>query len=186
MHASTCCTYRSWGAESYAVPTDHVPSGSHNRATFTRRRLWGTPRQAAMYVCSNEHTYRALQESIYRRRMFTCPDPLCREPIIDTQAKRRRECGYTSINCPVCGTEISLLDREELLAAVRPSIGHKMDRAADSEREHETAVSILQGKVVTGDFDVFLCHNSADKPQVREIGEWLKNVGYYLGWMNGN
>jgi type VI secretion system ImpA family protein len=126
---------------------------------------------------------RALQESIYRRRMFTCPDPLCGEPITDNQAKRRRERGYTSINCPVCGTEISLLDREELLAAVRPSIVLEMDRAADSEREHETAVSRLQGKIVTGDFDVFLCHNSADKPQVREIAEWLKKRGL-LPWLD--
>lgn len=102
------------------------------------------------------------------------------------QGQLYRERSYTSINCPVCGTEVSLLDREGLLTALRPSIMLEMDRAADSEREHETAVSILQGKIVTGDFDVFLCHNSADKPQVREIGEWLKIVGYYLGWMNGN
>jgi len=48
------------------------------------------------------------------------------------------------------------------------------------------AASKLQGKIATGDFDVFLCHNVKAKPRVKEIGEKLKEQGIYPGWMNGN
>jgi WD40 repeat protein len=126
---------------------------------------------------------RALPESIFRRRIFRCPSPQCGEVITERQAQRRRERGYTSLHCPVCSTEVSLLDHEERLAAARPSILFEMDRSADAQRERETAASILQGKIATGDFDVFLCHNSADKPAVRELGERLKQRGL-LPWLD--
>jgi hypothetical protein len=58
-----------------------------------------------------------------------------------------------------------------------------MDRAADAAREREAAVSILQGKRATDDFDVFLCHHSKDKPAVKEIGERLKERGI-LPWLD--
>jgi hypothetical protein len=41
----------------------------------------------------------------------------------------------------------------------------------------ETVSSLFQGKIKTGDFDVFLCHNSEDKLEVKEIGEKLKELG---------
>ena len=47
------------------------------------------------------------------------------------------------------------------------------ERAADMQRDSSTAASMLQGKVATGDFDVFLCHNSEDKLAVREIAQKL-------------
>jgi hypothetical protein len=58
-----------------------------------------------------------------------------------------------------------------------------MDYAADAERERDTRVSILQGKIATRDFDVFLCHNSTDKPAVRRIRELLKEHGI-LPWLD--
>jgi hypothetical protein len=126
---------------------------------------------------------RALPESIHRRRIFVCPNPTCGESITDRQAKRRRELGYTTTSCPVCSTEISLLDREERLVGGRPSIVPEMNRAADARRERETAAFILQGKIATGGFDVFLCHNSADKPVVKEIGQQLRQRGI-LPWLD--
>lgn len=42
---------------------------------------------------------------------------------------------------------------------------------------------ILQNKRVQGTFDVFLCHNSADKPSVKKIGEHLKESGL-LPWLD--
>ena len=58
-----------------------------------------------------------------------------------------------------------------------------MDNAADAQRERATAASMLQGKIATGDFDVFLCHNGKDKPKVKEIGEQLKELGI-LPWLD--
>jgi len=46
-----------------------------------------------------------------------------------------------------------------------------------------TANDILQRKIKSGEFDVFLCHNSADKPAVKEIGERLKKQGI-LPWLD--
>ena len=53
----------------------------------------------------------------------------------------------------------------------------QMDATADIERERDTAVSILQGKIEIHDFDVFLCHNSTDKRSVKAIGKKLKERG---------
>src|SRR5438128_12059607 len=58
-----------------------------------------------------------------------------------------------------------------------------MDRSADMQRDREAARSILEGKMKTGDFDVFLCHHSADKPAVKKIGEELKERGI-LPWLD--
>jgi hypothetical protein len=131
------------------------------------------------------HTHlrrRALPESVGRRRVFVCP--ACETPVSDVAARRRRERGFDWIACNVCEppTRISILDREERLPA-RPSRVPDMDRAADARRERETAASILQGKIATGDFDVFLCYNSADKPEVMRIGERLKERGI-LPWLD--
>jgi TIR domain-containing protein len=54
-----------------------------------------------------------------------------------------------------------------------------MDRAADTQRDQGAAKSTLQGKIETNDFDVFLCHNNKDKPEVKRIGERLKELGMY-------
>jgi GTPase SAR1 family protein/Tol biopolymer transport system component/SAM-dependent methyltransferase len=126
---------------------------------------------------------RALPESINRRRIFVCPG--CGTPVADLAAKRRRERGFDWIGCNVCDPppRISLLDRQERLATVHRSTVLEMDRAADAQRQRETAASILQGKIATRDFDVFLCHNGADKPVIKEIGERLKERGI-LPWLD--
>ena len=130
------------------------------------------------------HTHlqrRALMETIHRQRIFACSN--CHETITEKQAKRRRERGFDTINCPVCDTSISLLDREELLTSALISSTSEIDQSADIKRDLETATSIIQGKIETGDFDVFLCHNSVDKPKVKEIGEKLKEHGI-LPWLD--
>ncbi len=58
-----------------------------------------------------------------------------------------------------------------------------MDQAADAQRERAAAQSTLQGKKDTKDFDVFLCHNTVDKPAIKQIGEQLKERGI-LPWLD--
>jgi hypothetical protein len=58
-----------------------------------------------------------------------------------------------------------------------------MDRAADTQRDRATAQTILEGKIKTKDFDIFLCHNGTDKPAVKEIGANLKEHGI-LPWLD--
>jgi GTPase SAR1 family protein len=124
---------------------------------------------------------RALADTMQRRRIFECPG--CRVKISDEQAQLRRSRGFDSIRCNVCETEISLLDREErLIAEARPVIA-AMDESADARRDLEVAAMTLKGKIESGDYDVFLCHNSKDKPAVKEIGERLKERGI-LPWLD--
>jgi DNA-binding response OmpR family regulator len=53
-------------------------------------------------------------------------------------------------------------------------------RRAERRRE---ASSILERKMEAGEFDVFLCHNSEDKPEVKEIGRRLAEQGI-LPWLD--
>jgi hypothetical protein len=78
---------------------------------------------------------------------------------------------------------VQLLDRAERLVADRAQDVARMDRTADLSRDRAVAASLLQGKIETGDFDVFLCHNGQDKPEVRQIGLRLKERGI-LPWLD--
>jgi small GTP-binding protein len=124
---------------------------------------------------------RALPETVHRRRVFVCSE--CATPVSDVAAKRRRERGFDWIACNVCDARISLLDREERLTTVPRSAILEMDLNADAQRERAAAASVLEGKIATKDFDVFLCHNEADKAEVKEIGERLKERGI-LPWLD--
>lgn len=56
-----------------------------------------------------------------------------------------------------------------------------------SVRERSAAqrdpAAVLESKVEAGAFDVFLCHNHLDKPQVKKIGLDLKEIGI-LPWLD--
>lgn len=49
--------------------------------------------------------------------------------------------------------------------------------SADAQRDKETAASVNEGNRQPKDFDVFLCHNSIDKPSVKEIARKLLERG---------
>ena len=123
----------------------------------------------------------ALPNTVQRQQIIVCEK--CEELIPDSMVKRLRERGRTTMSCPICEHEISLLGRKERQVAVDTRVLEKMDRAADARRERDTAAMILKGKVEAGDFDVFLCHNSKDKPAVKAIGEKLKERGL-LPWLD--
>ncbi len=50
-------------------------------------------------------------------------------------------------------------------------------------KDNKTATLVLQEKIETSTFDVFLCHNNKDKPEVKEIGKQLKERGI-LTWLD--
>jgi tetratricopeptide (TPR) repeat protein len=53
----------------------------------------------------------------------------------------------------------------------------------ERQPEMETAASTLKEKILTKVFDVFLCHNTKDKSNVKKIGEQLKECGI-LPWLD--
>lgn len=83
------------------------------------------------------------------------------------------------VNYPVCGDgdlriAAGAADHEPM--AARPA-------AAPAPTEADLAPTILRSKRESNRFDVFLCHNSADKPSVKRIGARLKAQGI-LPWLD--
>jgi GTPase SAR1 family protein len=124
---------------------------------------------------------RALPNSIGKRRILICR--CCAFVVTDQLVRLRMERGYKWVNCPACSKRISFLTPEAHRIEASQLVVIEMDRAADAKRKLETAVSIIQGKTETKDFDVFLCHNSVDKTQVKRIGELLKEYGI-MPWLD--
>ena len=58
-----------------------------------------------------------------------------------------------------------------------------MDRTADALRDKDVAAETLDGKILVGDFDVFLSYNSKDKAFVGSVARQLKEKGI-LPWMD--
>ncbi|MCP4362230.1 MAG: hypothetical protein GY796_29840, partial [Chloroflexi bacterium] len=123
---------------------------------------------------------RALPGSINRQRLFACE--ACNTPVTALQVEGRRARDFNQMQCPVCDTPISLLDREERLAQPVKSAVAEMDRAADAQRERDVAELILKGKMTTNDYDVFLCYNDADAPDVKQVANQLRARGI-LPWL---
>ena len=120
-------------------------------------------------------------ETLKVRRVLSCD--ACKTPIPDEMIQRRRERNLDWLNCPVCDNQVSLVEHGPQ-TMIEPSLqAQKMDQAADRQREREAAQSMLQGKIATGDFDVFLCHHGVDKLAVKRIGELLKERGI-LPWLD--
>jgi WD40 repeat protein len=126
---------------------------------------------------------RALPESIKQRRILACQS--CGATIPEQHIQMRRERCLDWIACSVCETRMALADPEqsaqitETMAAART----KMDETANLERNRDATFSSLQGKIAVKDFDVFLCHNSNDKPAIKIIAEQLKEIGI-LPWLD--
>lgn len=123
----------------------------------------------------------ALPNTLQRRRIIICQN--CSMSIPDSMVTFLRDRGRKTMDCPACNTELSLLDREECLGKPDRAALMEMDRAADTQRERDTATMVLKGKIESGEFDVFLCHNSQDKAAVKEIGGRLKERGI-LPWLD--
>ncbi len=125
---------------------------------------------------------RAIPETLRRRRIFACSQ--CGFVVTDQLIRLLAERGSNELDCPVCKNHhITLLDREERVAAAPSPRVLEMDRAADQQRDREAAKSTVQGKEATMDFDMFLCHHGVDKPAVKKIGEQLKAEGL-LPWLD--
>jgi class 3 adenylate cyclase len=97
---------------------------------------------------------RALTETIQRRRIYVCSE--CGTPLTEMQIARRRERGFNSIECSVCGANILLLDREERLAASRSGLSAsavlEMDRRADAQRDIDAGLLSATGEMQTQSF----------------------------------
>jgi len=124
---------------------------------------------------------RALPDTLLRRRILACAK--CRETFSDEQVSRRLKLGHKSIMCPVCETQASLVELvEQVPTSVLPRL-EEMDKGADERRDMETASVVIEGKIETQDYDVFLSYNRADAEVVLSIAKRLKEKGL-LPWVD--
>jgi len=159
----------------------NIGEGHAELTLFYEKSIGGETR---FYFEEYVHTHllrRAIAESIKRRRIFVCAE--CGTPLEDVNVKRRRERGFDWMTCGVCDTKVSIRDKEVPFTPLRQSVVQEMDRSADVQRDLSAAASKLQGKIATGDFDVFLCHHGIDKAEVKNVGEKLKEQGL-LPWLD--
>jgi WD40 repeat protein len=124
---------------------------------------------------------RALPESFSVRYVLICST--CDTVIPETQIQGRKARNLDWLNCPVCDTRVSLREHEPQHISTPSPRTKEMDQVADTQREREVDQLTLQGKIVTSDFDVFLCHHPIDKPIIKQIGEQLKERGI-LPWLD--
>ena len=124
---------------------------------------------------------RALPGTIVRRAIRSCA--VCGYVLPDNLVRGRLSRGLSTIRCPMYEDSVISLRDEEPSAAAAETAVSEMNRSADEQRDRNVSETRLKGKVETRDFDVFLCHNSKDKPQVIAIGERLKQRGI-LPWLD--
>src|SRR5439155_1957139 len=118
---------------------------------------------------------RALPTSFDVRYVLICS--ICGFVMPDNAIRLRKARNFDWLPCPVCETHISLIERGPQHTVASSPHTQAIDQIADIQPEREAAQSTLQGKMATGDCDVFLCHHSIDKPIVKQIGEQLKKHG---------
>lgn len=95
----------------------------------------------------------------------------------------RRERNFDWVSCPVCGANITLTPAKKKSVIATAELVLKMDKIADMQRDIDTSHSVIVGKKVVSDYDVFLCHNRKDKPVIKRIGAKLKERSL-LPWLD--
>ncbi len=118
---------------------------------------------------------------VMTRRVRRCG--LCRYTIPEDLVRGRIGRGKTKMTCPQCDDfVITLTDGPDVVGDVRPAVA-EMNSNANAQRDQDVAATTLRGKREAGDFDVFLCHNVLDKPQVLKIVTELEARGI-LPWLD--
>lgn len=135
--------------------------------------------QFETYVADYVHL-RALPGTIIRHVIRSCR--LCGYVLPGDLVQGKLSMGMTTTRCPLCEQSVISLRTDEPSAQTEAAV-IEMNRSADERRDRGVAATLVKGKTETADYDVFLCHNSRDKPQVVSIGERLNARGI-LPWLD--
>jgi hypothetical protein len=122
----------------------------------------------------------ALAGSVLRERVYQCrrghpPVPL------EFVALRRTE-GFDTVICSGCGEHIPLDDLAEL-SSERDDRIPDLERNAYDQQRRAQRMTVLPTRMMDRRYHVFLCHNSADKPEVRHLARRLADEGV-LAWLD--
>jgi GTPase SAR1 family protein len=122
----------------------------------------------------------AFEGTLRRERMYHCT--ACNYTIPPDIVARRMADGNSTVMCPIRGEHYALDDLAEQSQLGDDRLG-EIDRAADEERQRQKRLTTLQERQRTGQFHVFLCHNSRDKATIKRIAARLLEQGV-LAWVD--
>jgi small GTP-binding protein len=115
---------------------------------------------------------RAVFGSFTVRRVPWCPR--CKWESSNQTVTLAQERGQDFVFCGVCGDRISFSEPiEQQAAEIGPAV-KEMEVNADEARRTEEGITRVSAVSISGNYDVFLAHNTLDKPAVREVSEHLK------------
>ena len=125
----------------------------------------------------------AFPDSVIAERIYHCG--YCNLTIESKAVEIARSRGRDAVSCSVCEMRFPL---DDLVAESQPSKESSatidgMNRQAEVGQRLASLKTTIDRRQDDGRFDLFLCHNSQDKPSVREFATDLRDLGL-LGWID--
>jgi WD40 repeat protein len=173
-------SYTAAGGGACGIHLRELEEGRGELALFYDEQAGASVRAQFETYVAGHLEFRALPGTIVRRAIRSCLN--CGYVLPDDLIRGKLSLGMGTARCPLCEKRVISLRDDEPSAKAEAAVS-EMNRSADQHRDRGVAATRLKGKIETGDYDVFLCHNSKDKPQVIAIGERLKERGI-LPWLD--
>jgi GTPase SAR1 family protein len=164
-----------------AVDYPDVEDDSLGRLTvfFDDNTRSGSKHLFLQYISSQLEAM-AFGGSIERERVYHCgPCDLTIDPRAPRAARKK---GNDFVTCSGCGARFPLDDLVEQSRQADARV-KEIDRQAQTGQRLAGLVTTIAERRKDGAFDVFLCHNSQDKPAVRELAQELADMGL-LAWID--
>ena len=152
---------------------------SSARATKERPRA-RKPVSSSKASCYRIWQKLALEGSLSLERLFVCSS--CGVPVHSAHIRIWREKGASAVPCP-CGNAVPILEPEDQIRREREAV---RQLESDSDRGSKQAVSgfVVGRKEESGEYDVFLSYNSADRKEVAAIAERLRQEFKIRPWLD--
>ena len=171
-------TYSAAGGGVCGMNLRELEGGRGELSLFYDEASAAVRRQFEAYIAAHLRS-RVIPGTLTRRTVRICP--VCSYALPDNLVRRRLDRGMAVIRCPACDESVIALADEP--GPFPDADVEAMNRNADEQRDRSAAELRLMGKIETHDYDVFLCYNSEDAGQVREIAARLRERGI-LPWFD--
>jgi WD40 repeat protein len=117
--------------------------------------------------------------SVQRERVYQCS---CRYIIPTEVIVRRKQFSKMTVRCPVCDNDMPIDDLAEQ-STHRDERIDAIEANANAEQQRQKRVLVLRERELNHEYHVFLCHNSLDRAEVRQLAEKLRDQGI-LPWID--
>lgn len=122
----------------------------------------------------------ALAGSVERERIYQCPND---DYVIPPEVVARRKArGETTVICPDCETHIPMDDLVEATQQPDARVA-VMEAQSEEGRARQQRLTVYPRRLELAQYHTFLCHNSQDKPAVRQLKQKLADWGI-VSWID--